>query len=137
MEAVLLKLPEAARIAARASASVGQAQAANESASSELGSRGTGAEPTLAELLRAQQFSLGAEGVCSCATHAVRVSLQRIRPAPSRWPRSANGRFGCRPLTHIRHQPPSQSLSGVVWARYAQDPGLEDAEEFFKAVDEA
>ena len=92
---MLLKLPEAARIAARASASV--AQAANESASSELGSRGTGAEPTLAELLMAQQFSLGAEGVCSCATHAVRVSLQRIRPAPSRSPSSANGRVGCRP----------------------------------------
>ena len=70
MEAVLSKLPEAARIAARASASV--AQAANESASSELGSGGTGVEPTLAELLMAQQLSLsdGDAHVCHSRSHS-------------------------------------------------------------------
>ena len=39
--------------------------------------------------------------------------------------------------SHSISATPSQSLSGVVRARYAQDPGLEDVEEFFGDVDEA
>ena len=98
MEAVLANLPEAARIAARASAAAASAAATDESNPAGAVSA---KEPTLAELLKAQSISLDGDGdvtqsagrtqsrlaqsmpVCATMTVALDSDSPSREPAPS------------------------------------------------------